>query len=78
MLEAKIEDLLKQNSELKGDLSLVDNQKKLLDTFKAEIELITQKQRDVSEKAAEQEKELIEKNEFLAKFRDGHSHAANE
>jgi murein tripeptide amidase MpaA len=64
-----IEDLQKRNEHLAGELSLVSNQKQLLDTLRSEVNQLRDHQRKLTDRCLEQEKILQQKEEILSRFR---------
>lgn len=72
------DELARQNEQLKGELSLVHNQKKLLDTMRGEVNQLREHQRKVTEQSLEQEKQLAQKEAILEQVRNHHTTESQE
>lgn len=69
-LQATSEELKIQNDQLKGDLSMVSNQKRLLDTMKEEMQRMADHQKNMSARIIEQAKEIQHKDSLITRFRE--------
>lgn len=67
--QAMVEELQRRNDQLVGELSLVSNQKQLLDTLRSEVINLRDQQKKLTERCLEQEKNLQQKEEILSRFR---------
>lgn len=72
------EELSRQNEQMKGELSLVSNQKKLLETMREQVNQMSIQQRNLTEKSLEQEKIIEQKESLLEKVRATHSTESHE
>lgn len=72
------EELSRQNDQMRGELSLVSNQKKLLDTMREEINQMRSQQRKFTEHTLEQEMLIEQKGALLEKVRKNQSTESHE
>lgn len=76
--QATIEDLQRRNEQLSSELSLVSNQKQLLESLRSEVNQLREQQRKLTDRCLEQEKILQQKETVLNKFRNQHDSEQSE
>ena len=77
-MQAMNEELKRRNEQLTADLSLVANQRQLIDTMRSEVIQLREQQKKLTERCLEQERILQQKESYLTKFREEHDSECTE